>query len=609
MEKFPHPLYPEKSSSNIAQKVEKITNILEGSTPTWEVTEAQRTEILTVEKELGTQLEAIFAISPNAVEFECNYFLTPEGRDNFEEATGISLPQTQDSDELKRFLYEQTEALKAVGQKQLAPLAGNSARYREREIVQTAVAAMADDGTIDTAHLPRDESISLRLTPELDFEKTKQLRDLKTLIKEKRETLNTAPVDNPDQKAMLDGIYELYQRKINEMIADGAKAFVSYQQKADFLGVEALSETEKTAQTQDFGSSDVDATLGRYDKFLRGSSTDSTPEGWNKQISTELIAFADKQEVDFLDNLLNQEAAIVEKGLDSDKLFASTITAVEVEKHCEAALAHYDLLSSIPASEYDPSRPGAAEDDKWQIIVSDTYGSLSVDGRQKVVKCPNKPQSADRLLGVSIAHEIEGHAIQHTNRATIPLQLFEKIGSDRSGIFAEAGAVSNEQHLKREAFGYQEADHPHYIRAMVRKLAGGNYADCLDTYYTSAIKGYTMLHERGELDDAAFEIQCIKQLEEAVNRTGRLFRGGASKTNSNTHLAESKAAEYTEQKELADALKANGLDQALNLTGVNLSTLEFLLKAKLLDLDTLKTPDFYSLQLWEEMKADYSLES
>ena len=128
---------------------------------------------------------------------------------------------------------------------------------------------------------------------------------------------------------MLDGVYELYQRKINEMIADGAKAFVGLQQKAEFLGAEALSEAEKLAQTQDFGSSDVDATLGRYDKFLRGSSTDSTPEGWNKQISTELIAFADKQEVDFLDNLLNKEAAIVEKGLDSEKLFAPIITAAK----------------------------------------------------------------------------------------------------------------------------------------------------------------------------------------------------------------------------------------------------------------------------------------
>ena len=205
MDKIPQPLYPEKSSSNIAQKVEKITNILEGSTPIWEVTEAQRTEILAIEKELGTQLEAIFAISPQAVAFECNYFLTPEGREDFEESTGISLPQTQDSNELKRFLYEQTDALQTIGPKQLNPLAGNSASHREKEIVQTAVASMAEDGTIDTAQLPENQSISLRLTPELDFEKTNQLRDLKTLIKDKREALRTAPAENPDQRPCLMG--------------------------------------------------------------------------------------------------------------------------------------------------------------------------------------------------------------------------------------------------------------------------------------------------------------------------------------------------------------------------------------------------------------------
>ncbi len=609
MEQEPRPLYPERASSNVAEKVNTLKDILEGREAAWEVSEAEKTEILQRENELGETLENINAITPRSAGFNLNYFQTAEGLTDFIQTTGIDTPPelAQDPDGLKRFLYEKTEEIAAVDPKILKPFTGRSELFREHEILSHLNASLKENGDIDIAHIPPGHSVSMRLTPELDYEKTKQLRDLKAHIKEIRRSLEDS-AQSEDYKAMLGGVYDLYQRKINEFIADRASVFASIQKKAHFLGTEALSEAEQLAQSQDKSSGDIDATLGKYDKFLTGTSDESTEAGWQKQVGTELSELADQQEELFIENLLRQKEGIAVKGLSPEKLFAETISPEEVEAYCEETLAHYDLLSTEPASEYSPSRPGPAADGKWQIIVKDSYKSLSVNGKQKVIKCPNKPQSVDRLLGVSIAHEIEGHALQHTNRSNIPLRLFEKIGSDRSSIFAEAGAVSNEDHVKHTAFGYHKVTHPHYIRAMLKKHEGGTYAECLDSYYQSAIKGLRIRHESGTLSPVEFEQACLKQLQEAINRTGRLFRGGASRTDANPHIAESKATVYLEQTKLAAELKKNGLEKALNLTGVNLDALAFLLIPKMIDLEEIKTPDFYSLELWEKMKSGYTAE-
>jgi len=592
----------------VAEKVRNLKDIIEGHSDTWEVSEVERSEMLATEHELGTRLETVFNITPTSVAFNCNYLLTEAGMADFTTVTGISIPETvQTNNELKTFLYSQTEELLAVDQKELKPLAGRSSSYHETQVLESLAASMDGTGAITTEHIPSSDSISFRLSPELDGQKTKQLRELKTEIKQRRAGLQSSEKPE-DYQAMLDGIYSLYQRRINELIADRASAFVSLRRKAEFGGEDSLTAAETQALNQDFGSANIETTLARYDKFITGASPDSTPEGWKKQVSTELTELADQQEIAFIDNLLHQREAIAKKGLSQEKIFSLDIPVEEVRKCAEETLAHYGILSEVPVEEYSPKRPGPAADNKWQIIIKDSYKSMSVNGKQKVIKIPNKPQSAERLLGVSLAHEIEGHGLQHTNRANIPLKLFETVGSDRSGIFAEAGAISNEDHLKHIAFGYRKVTHPHYIRAMTKKLEGGDYNDCLNAYYESAIKGYRLLLEQDTIDESTFRSECLKQLEEAINRTGRLFRGGASKEAESGHIAESKATVYLEQTKLATELKAQELDKALNLTGVNLDALEFLLRAKLIDLESLKTPDFYSLTLWERMKDKYSAE-
>jgi hypothetical protein len=430
---------------------------------------------------------------------------------------------------------------------------------------------------------------------------------MKQALKAKREDLKQSGDHSEDHHAVLEGIFELYQRKINTMIASRADVFLVLRKKAELMGEDFLTEDEKLALSLDFSSGDIPASLSRYDKFVHGASDEFDAEGWRKQISSKLIALADVQEQGYLSSILEKKENIAEKGLDADTLSQKDIEPAEVERLCNETLAHYGLLSSHPSSEYDPKRPGPAQDGKWQVVVKDTYRSLSVNSRQKVIKCPNESQTITRLLSITLAHEIEGHVIQHENKSKIPLKLFDDIGSDRSSIFAEAGAMSNQDHVTTSAFGYESVSRPHYVRAMVKKLEGGNYADCVEAYYHSAIRPYTLQLEQGDIDADTFKKECAAQLKTAIGSAGRLFRGGASKTDTYAHLPESKATVYIEQTQLALALKERGLHKLLNLAGVNAAALEFLLRAKMIDMADIQSPDFYSLQLWEERKEGYAL--
>lgn len=604
MEKLPHRLYPERTIESVSEKVENLQKVISGEIPAWEISESDREEIRFIENGLGTQLEEIRAITPRSASFNFNYLNTPEGAVDFQSVVGIELPAEAKNDELKRFMYEHIANLLATSQKELTPLSGRSTKYRENEVFVSLLETMSEDGSVSADAIPSSDSVSMRLTPELDFEKTRRLREFKSQLKLKKQELAESSVDS-DYKAVLSGVYDLYQRKVNELIAGRADVFMTIQKKSQFMGEE--SPFEYDSRSQDRSSGNVPESLARYDKFLTGSSYESDDDGWQKQISSKLVSYADEQERLALTVGLEKNSMIAEKGLDRERLAAETIDSAEVEKYCEETLAHYGLLSSAPASEYSPNRPGPAPDNKWQIIVKDSYQSLAVNGKQKVVKCPNKPQSIERLLSVTIAHEIEGHVLQHNNRSKIPLKLFENIGSDRSSIFAEAGAVQNEGYVVETAFGYPRTTEPHYIRAMVVKLEGGSYTDCLVAFYESAIKTYRQQLEQGIIDEAEFKSECSKKLKLAVNRTGRLFRGGASRSGKYNHLPESKASVYLEQTQLAAALKEAGLDQTLNLTGVNLDALEFLLRAKLLNINDIQSPDFYSLQLWEQMKSQYEI--
>ena len=63
-----------------------------------------------------------------------------------------------------------------------------------------------------------------------------------------------------------------------------------------------------------------------------------------------------------------------------------------------------------------------------------------------------------------------------------------------------------------------------------------------------------------------------------------------------------------EALKLAAELKERGLEKFLYLTRVNFSSIEFLLRAGLINLDDIQTPDFYCLKIWDRIKSRYEKE-
>jgi hypothetical protein len=297
-----------------------------------------------------------------------------------------------------------------------------------------------------------------------------------------------------------------------------------------------------------------------------------------------------------------------ERGLDPAKVEDEQMySPQEVKSFAEEVLTHYDLLSDEPAEMYDPDRTGPAADGKWQVIVGD-FTSLSVDGvRQRIVKVPNATMSAKKLFPVGLAHEIEGHSLQHTNKLSLGLQLFSRFGADRSVVFAEGGAKYNEDYVSQAAFGVPSRSHPHFIRAIARKLEGGTYTDCVQTFYDSAIEPYQKLHQEQKLTDEEFTQKVSYFAKLAVNRARRLFRdGGDYNSTDGRHLSNSKDTAYLEGLMLSEQLRKAELHKYMYLTGVNLDAILFLLRSGLLSTEDIRKPDYISLDIWEREKHKFA---
>ena len=233
---------------------------------------------------------------------------------------------------------------------------------------------------------------------------------------------------------------------------------------------------------------------------------------------------------------------------------------------------------------------------------------MSVNHRQKIVLIPKLRQSAKKLFGVTLAHEIEGHVLQAENKELLPLKICEKVGSGDSTIFAEGGAKWNEDYVSETAFGFGAPARPHYIRAMVTKLEGGNFSECVATYHTSMNESLIVQRDAQEITQAEFIVQAEKNLTTAYKSVLRLFKYAESLAAKNTYLTNSKDTIYAEQTLLAHELHEAGLSQYLMVGGASTDTLILLKKLDLLDDRKIRQSDHYALTLWEQEKNRFQLD-
>jgi hypothetical protein len=143
---------------------------------------------------------------------------------------------------------------------------------------------------------------------------------------------------------------------------------------------------------------------------------------------------------------------------------------------------------------------------------------------------------------------------------------------------------------------------------MVTKLNGGNYADCIKTFYESAIEPYKEMKESGTISPQQFETESKKNLKLAVNRVRRLMRSGGSYESKKGFITNSKDSAYLEGLILTEKLQEADLQKYIYLTQINIDALIFLLKSGLLSTEDIKAPTYKTLEIWEREKERFVLD-
>ncbi len=600
--KLIQPLYPERPSVGIEAKIQKLADFEAGRAEKITLTPEERKEIQDREEVLGATLEKIFFITPKETTVYVEYLITPQGKQDFEKILGVSLGEIGTIAEAERALYQAAPALAGLESKVRSDLSGRSLKYSEqRQFEQFQRVCVSADRT-DTIEVPRP--MSLLLTPEETLGKLKALQKLREQIK-KYDLGADGVVAGERAAQVLRGILGLYRARINEMIVGLKKDALGLVKKRVSLGEEGLSADEQELLDQTLDTGDVARMLTRYDKFVFGATTEYDDTGMRRQIGRELSEFASQFEDEYVASIVAKEAGIREKGLNQERLEEKTFGEEEIIQYAEETLRAYGLLSAEPASQYVKERPGPAGDNKWQFVVREEYENASVNGKQKVVKCGKDLQSITGLISITLGHEIEGHALQNENKSKIPLRMFRHMGSGRSDIFSECGAMNNQDVVSQEAFGYASPPHPHYVRAMERKLQGGNYQECVMAFYDSAMKGPTLLKSLGKMTEAQWNKQSDRHLKTAINRTKRLFAPNMDLTLGDEGLTKSKDTVYLEQVKLYQELKKHGLEKYVFVGGANLDALVFLMESGFLNPEDIMQPKQHALEIWERLRKNY----
>jgi len=600
-------LYPERPSEVIGNKIALLADFEAGRIEKIPLVLEEREEIQNLENVLGATFEKIFEIDTREAVFYAEYFLTEEGKKDFESMVGVPLGNTEESVQaIERSLYESVPLIKKLDAKKRVSLTGRSRDYSEKFLLEQCLRTSDARGYIITENINAPTQVQLLLSPEQILTKIVALKRFKEKIKQYTDTPDASMMQKSEGfNQVLSGVLELYQSRVNAMLAENRSDVLLLKRKVDVLGEDSLTEDERALFSQMVGTQNAETNIARYDKFLFGATSEYDARGQRNQVGQDLGTFADQFEEEYVSSVVLRNEQIKRNGLNPDKIADKTLSIDVVEKLAEETLRSYGILSEHPASEYTPDRSGPAPDNKWQFIARDEFKTMAVDGKKKIIKCGRGNQSIANLIPITLAHEIEGHVLQNENKSKIPLRLFDRMGSGRSVIFSECGAMNNQDIVSKDAFGYASPPHPHYIRAMQKKLEGGNYLDCVKAFYESSLKATRLQKELGKISDQAFEKKCEEDLKLAINRTKRLFRRSTDLSSAESSLLNSKDTVYLEQVKLFQELKKHGLEKYVFVGGANLDTLLFLMKSGFLHPGDIKAPEYHSLEIWKQMKDDY----
>lgn len=596
--------YPERSFQYVDKAVERLKKLQNGEIKKAELTDGERAEILSFENRLGVELEEIFEIKINSASISPEFLLTEEGREAFSSQLGFEI-EGDSVETIKEFIFQNRKKISEVSGKKLQAFEGKARKHAEEKLQERIVATMKESGEIDVAGIELCQPINLLLNPGEALEKIRKLRDFKKRLKD--ELVNQGKGEIADYRETRQGIIEQYKRRVNELIAEQFGYVVKIRSLAEKVGEENLTENEKKFLQQFTGLRDFVLVYSKFDKFINGAEYEIDEKGYYRQIGVKLENYADELEKNYIENEKSKKQKAAERGLDLEKIKEKNIPKEIFVKYAEEFLEHYGQKSSMPSEEFDPQRKGAAPDGKWQFVPRDKYRTMEVDPDRRVIKAPTRDRSVQELIASLLGHEFT-HFIQALNRKKITLRLYEKVGGDRRQLLAEAGTMSMQSLVSEEIFGFKSLPQPNYVRAMARKINGGNYLDCVKVFYECSLRTYLQTTEK-EVNAQYLKKRAEELLGVALRSCRRLFRSGEDLNSKDSVLSKSKDTVYAEQLIVMERLREAGLEKYALIRGLNLDSLFFLLQNDFLrdDIESLDV-DFIK-NVWAQFKDAFVLKN
>jgi hypothetical protein len=596
-----NPLYPERASVRLIGAVEDLKRIEAGDFKKIELSESEKEEVLEFENSLGEKLEKIFKKVIAVSTLYPEYFLTGKGRNDLKETAGIEIGG--DEQGIIRELLSQRNVIAAMNSKDRTALAGRSRIYSDGKLLENMLSKMDEDGNIDVAELKAPEKISIIANGGRTLEKVEDLRNFKQELKKIRDEIRSDSRENVYRSKAI--VLGKYTRRVNELLAQEYHVGVSMKKLADLVGADNLSEDEKKLLDLFTGLTLEEKNYSRYDKFIHGAGAEYRADGQRVQISEEIEKFANELEKEYLENELNKKNNAESKGLDWEKLNQKDVDCSQFSILAEELLEQYGQKSSCVPAEYFKDREGAVADDKWQFVARPEYKEMSVSSLQKAIFSPMDNKSIQDTIAVMLGHELEGHFMQALNREKVGLRIAKKVGTDRLYILAEGGAMMVQDKVTQEAFGYKTLPWVHYVKAMARKLEGGNYLDCVKSFYDSALKVSQVKKEEGVIQDSEFQEEAKSKLKLAIDRTKRLFRENINSNVRSDILTKSKDTVYLEQMILLDKMKKEGMEKYALVGGCDPASFVDFVKAGLINPEKIREPEYFSLKVWERSRSKY----
>lgn len=412
-------------------------------------------------------------------------------------------------------------------------------------------------------HNPRREHFIVN--PKVYKKRLELLREFKFRLKKMKAELKEEGDDLSCAKLV---VLDLYLRRLNITIVS------EYELAHVLTGKKSLSREEREILEKLYignsfqDSSRMSRLVAKTDRFERGVGLSLTSEGEFVSIPEKLMSYMEER--------VGKEKPVTQEYIKYNSI----------------------ILDDEQMKRFTQLIIGFSEDEqlrKWSAVVRrrkswSARGKLKGKDVLQIVIPKGDSRGLVDVFAVA-AHEFEGHAVQFANKMNLnrPLHLIRALSTGRNSIMAECGAMFVESKTMKMLVNQERSAEPYYYMALKRKSEGGNFVECLEEF----MEGYSKRNYGFGLDELITDrVKFEKVFGYSHLRVLRIFRSAALLQDNMGELTNTDQLKYIEQELLGDMLSSVGLEKLMYLSGIDLYSVEDLIKINMLDLDKIKLPEY-----------------